>query len=34
VADVSLAQQLLSWSPRTDLDQGLRLTLENDPRFL
>jgi UDP-glucose 4-epimerase len=34
VADVSLAQQLLGWSPRTDLDEGLRLTLQNDPRFL
>jgi UDP-glucose 4-epimerase len=34
VADVSLARQLLGWSPCTDLDEGLRLTLENDPRFL
>jgi UDP-glucose 4-epimerase len=33
VADVSLAQQLLGWTPRTDLDQGLELTLERDPRF-
>jgi UDP-glucose 4-epimerase len=33
VADVSLARQLLGWSPCTDLDEGLRLTLENDPRF-
>lgn len=33
VADVRLAQQLLGWSPNTDLDRGLRLTLECDPRF-
>jgi UDP-glucose 4-epimerase len=33
VADVSRAQQLLGWAPHTDLDQGLRLTLERDPRF-
>ncbi len=33
VADVSLAKELLGWVPRTDLDQGLRLTLERDPRF-
>jgi UDP-glucose 4-epimerase len=33
VADVSLAQQLLGWTPRTDLDQGLCLTLERDSRF-
>ena len=34
VADVSLAQQLLGWSPHTELDEGLCLTLKNDPRFL
>jgi UDP-glucose 4-epimerase len=33
VADVSLARQLLGWQPRTDLEEGLRLTLERDPRF-
>jgi UDP-glucose 4-epimerase len=33
VADVSLAQQLLGWVPRVDMDEGLRLTLERDPRF-
>jgi UDP-glucose 4-epimerase len=33
VADVHLAQQLLGWAPSTDLDRGLRLTLERDPRF-
>jgi UDP-glucose 4-epimerase len=33
VADVSVAQRLLGWQPRTDLDEGLRLTLEGDPRF-
>jgi UDP-glucose 4-epimerase len=33
VADVHLAQQLLRWAPSTDLDRGLRLTLERDPRF-
>jgi UDP-glucose 4-epimerase len=33
VADVSLARQLLGWTPRTDLDHGLHLTLERDPRF-
>lgn len=33
VADVTRAQQLLGWTPRTDLEQGLRLTLERDPRF-
>jgi UDP-glucose 4-epimerase len=33
VADVRRAQQLLAWQPRTDLEQGLRLTLERDPRF-
>jgi UDP-glucose 4-epimerase len=33
VADVTLARELLDWTPRTGLEQGLRLTLENDPRF-
>jgi nucleoside-diphosphate-sugar epimerase len=33
VADVRRAQQLLAWLPHTDLEQGLRLTLERDPRF-
>jgi UDP-glucose 4-epimerase len=33
VADVSLARQLLGWAPRTALAEGLRLTLERDPRF-
>jgi UDP-glucose 4-epimerase len=34
VADVTLAQRLLGWRPRTGLDQGLRLILERDSRFL
>jgi UDP-glucose 4-epimerase len=33
VADVKLAQTLLGWAPRTSLEEGLRLTLEHDPRF-
>ncbi|HNS51155.1 MAG TPA: NAD-dependent epimerase/dehydratase family protein [Anaerolineae bacterium] len=33
VADVTLAQRLLGWSPSTSLDVGLRLTLERDARF-
>jgi UDP-glucose 4-epimerase len=33
VADVSRAGELLGWMPQTDLEQGLRLTLERDPRF-
>jgi UDP-glucose 4-epimerase len=33
VADVGLAQQLLDWTPRTELVKGLKLTLEGDPRF-
>ncbi|HSR29566.1 MAG TPA: NAD-dependent epimerase/dehydratase family protein [Anaerolineae bacterium] len=33
VADVGLAQQLLGWTPRTELEEGLRLTLERDRRF-
>jgi UDP-glucose 4-epimerase len=33
VADVTLARALLGWAPRTELGEGLRLTLERDPRF-
>lgn len=33
VADVRLAERLLGWRPQTGLEQGLRLTLEGDPRF-
>jgi UDP-glucose 4-epimerase len=33
VADVSLAWQLLGWTPCTELEAGLRLTLERDARF-
>jgi UDP-glucose 4-epimerase len=33
VADVGLAQDLLGWTPRSELEEGLRLTLERDPRF-
>jgi UDP-glucose 4-epimerase len=33
VADVSLAQQLLGWNPRTGLEEGLSWTVERDPRF-
>ena len=33
VADVRVAKELLGWMPRTDLDLGLRRTLERDPRF-
>ncbi len=33
VADVRLARDLLGWTPRTSLERGLRLTLEQDPRF-
>ncbi len=32
-ADVSLARRLLDYQPRVDLAQGLRWTLELDPRF-
>jgi UDP-glucose 4-epimerase len=32
-ADLSAARQLLNYEPRVDLSQGLRLTLEQDPRF-
>jgi len=33
VADVGLARELLGWAPHTELEEGLRLTLERDPRF-
>jgi UDP-glucose 4-epimerase len=33
VADVSLASDLLGWTPRNDLEAGLRRTLKGDPRF-
>jgi nucleoside-diphosphate-sugar epimerase len=33
VADVSQAKQLLSWQPQIQIEEGLRLTLERDPRF-
>jgi UDP-glucose 4-epimerase len=33
VADVSVARQLLNWTPQTDLEQGLHFILERDPRF-
>jgi UDP-glucose 4-epimerase len=33
VADVRLARELLGWAPHTSLEDGLRLTLERDPRF-
>ena len=32
-ADISIAHRLLDYEPRVDLAQGLRLTLERDPRF-
>ena len=32
-ADITKAQRLLNFAPRVDLDTGLRLTLEHDPRF-
>jgi UDP-glucose 4-epimerase len=32
-ADIAKAQRLLHFAPRVDLDAGLRLTLERDPRF-
>lgn len=32
-ADIALAHRLLTYEPRVDLAQGLRLTLERDPRF-
>ncbi len=33
VANVDLARDLLGWKPRTALEEGLRLTVERDPRF-
>jgi UDP-glucose 4-epimerase len=33
VADVTLAKDLLGWAPQTSLEEGLRRTLERDPRF-
>lgn len=32
-ADISLAREKLSYQPRVSLSQGLRLTIERDPRF-
>jgi len=32
-ADLSLAAQKLNFAPRVSLPEGLRLTLERDPRF-
>jgi UDP-glucose 4-epimerase len=32
-ADISLAREKLDYQPRHDLDEGLRLTLEQDERF-
>ena len=32
-ADISLAHEKLEYKPRYDLDEGLRLTLEQDERF-
>jgi nucleoside-diphosphate-sugar epimerase len=32
-ADLTLAQKILGYSPRVSLIDGLRLTLERDPRF-
>jgi UDP-glucose 4-epimerase len=32
-ADIACARQLLNYEPQMDLVQGLRLTLERDPRF-
>ena len=32
-ADITKAQRLLNFAPKVDLDTGLRLTLERDPRF-
>jgi UDP-glucose 4-epimerase len=33
VADVHQAQKLLRWTSKTETEQGLRLTLQHDPRF-
>jgi UDP-glucose 4-epimerase len=32
-ADVTIARKLLNYEPQVNLEQGLRLTLERDPRF-
>jgi nucleoside-diphosphate-sugar epimerase len=32
-ADITLAKQKLNYNPRFDLEEGLRLTLQEDPRF-
>jgi UDP-glucose 4-epimerase len=32
-ADISLARENLNFHPRYDLEEGIRLTLEKDPRF-
>jgi UDP-glucose 4-epimerase len=32
-ADITVARRLLDYEPRTDLAEGLRMTLERDPRF-
>jgi nucleoside-diphosphate-sugar epimerase len=32
-ADITIARRLLNYEPRVDLAQGLRLMLEQDPRF-
>jgi nucleoside-diphosphate-sugar epimerase len=32
-ADLSLAQQLLNYQPQVSLLDGLRMTLEKDPRL-
>jgi nucleoside-diphosphate-sugar epimerase len=32
-ADISVARKLLDYEPPVDLEQGLRLSLERDPRF-
>lgn len=33
VADIDLARRVLGWTPQTELEQGLGLTLERDARF-
>jgi UDP-glucose 4-epimerase len=33
VADIAMAQEYLGFEPKTKLEDGLRLTLQNDPRF-
>jgi len=34
VADIRLARRLLGWQPHTTMEEGLKLILEQDPRFL